>query len=199
MLSLKCTISGASGNIVFDPPGTSKCTFSQQVQGEEGIVPLHTFRYRLPVRGDHPMRRSGQEDPNNFFTDQMSNFWLPCRVRCPEGRSEGLWAAPLSKAARPPIEHDERSFSMWRSTNPSKGAKASITRSLVPPSVSRAVQCKRSNRTAKNVGGWHWKRPPFQSRTRETLLANYFIIFGEKSFTHLMYLIYPFVCFIEPL
>ena len=55
-----------------------------------------------------------------------------------------------SKAARTPIEHDERSSSMWRSANPSKGAKASITRSVIPPSVSRAVQCRRSDRTAKN-------------------------------------------------
>ena len=47
--------------------------------------------------------------------------------------------------------HDERSFSMWRSTNPSKGAKGSITRSMVPPSVSRAVQCSRSDHMAKNV------------------------------------------------
>ena len=66
-------------------------------------------------------------------------------------------------AARAPIEH-ERSFSMWRSTNPSKGAKASITRSMVPPSVSRAVQCSRSNRTAKNVEiatmGWRRRIRP---------------------------------------
>ena len=68
------------------------------------------------------------------------------------------------KAARPPIEHDERSFSMWRSTNPSKGAKASITRSMVPPSVSRAVQCSRSDHTAKNVEiaimGWRRRIRP---------------------------------------
>ena len=44
------------------------------------------------------MRRSGQEDPNKILTDQMSNFWLPCRVRCPRGRSEGLWSAFVSIA-----------------------------------------------------------------------------------------------------
>ena len=62
----------------------------------------------------------------------------------------GAIVTEASKAARTPIEHDERSSSMWRSANPSKGAKASITRSVIPPSVSRAVQCRRSDRTAKN-------------------------------------------------
>ena len=142
------------------------------IQGEERIDGVRTFRSHLPARGDHPRRRSVQEDPNKILTDQMSNFWLPCRARCPKGRSEGVWAAPLSKAARPPIEHDERSFSMWRSTNPSKGAKASITRSLVPPSVSRAVQCKRSNRTAKNVeiahDGWRRRIRPMVAENRST-------------------------------
>ena len=116
------------------------------------------------------MRR--YQDPNKIITDQMLNLWLPCRARCPKGRSEGLWAAPLSKAVRPPIEHDERSFSMWRSTNPSKGAKGSITRSLVPPSVSRAVQCRRSDRIAKNVEiammGWRRRIRPMVAENRST-------------------------------
>ena len=91
-----------------------------------------------------------------------------CGIRPPKDAKNGLlerWRALFSiaighlgapssqrpsKAARTPIEHDERSSSMWRSANPSKGAKASITRSVIPPSVSRAVQCRRSDRTAKN-------------------------------------------------
>ena len=102
-----------------------------------------------------------QNDQNKFLSGHFLYVLLPCRViRCPKGRSEGVWAAPSLKAIRPPIEHDERSSSMWRSANPSKGAKASITRSLVPPPVSRAVQCKRSDRIAKNVEIAHdgWRR-----------------------------------------
>ena len=113
----------------------------------------------------------GQKTRNNFLADHFSFLLLPCRVRCPKVAKNGLlerWRALFSiaighlgapssqrrqrpsKAARTPIEHDERSSSMWRSANPSKGAKASITRSVIPPSVSRAVQCRRSDRTAKN-------------------------------------------------
>ena len=92
-----------------------------------------------------------QEVHNSFITDHFLYFLNIDQARRPEGRSEGVWAAPSLKATRTPIEHDERSSSMWRSANPSKGAKASITRSLVPLSVSRAVQCRRSDRIAKNV------------------------------------------------
>ena len=45
-------------------------------------------------------------------TTQLS---LPHRVRCPKGAKNGLWELHRqrpSKAARTPIEHDERSSSM---------------------------------------------------------------------------------------
>ena len=94
-----------------------------------------------------------------------------------------------SKAARTPIEHDERSSSMWRSANPSKGAKASITRSVFPPSVSRAVQCRRSDRTAKNgeiaclmIRPKRW--PMAIGKRSPALQEPIFGVFGAPNFTN---------------
>ena len=128
----------------------------------------------------------GQKTRNNFLADHFSFLLLPCRVRCPKVAKNGLlerWRALMfsiaiaghlgapssqrpSKAARTPIEHDERSSSMWRSANPSKGAKVSITRSTIPPPVSRAVQCRRSDRTAKNGESLMFDDPPQGGRWR---------------------------------
>ena len=125
----------------------------------------------------------------------MSNFWLPCRViRCPK-RAHRRRALAQRHCRRPrhrtPIEHDERSSSMWRSANPSKGAKASITRSMVPPSVSRAVQCSRSDHTAKNVEiammGWRRRIRPMlvarrrQKRSRSPFLAPFGHLTRQRS------------------
>ena len=105
----------------------------------------------------------------------------------------GHLGAPSSqrpwKAARTPIEHDERSSSMWRSANPSKGAKASITRSVIPPSVSRAVQCRRSDRTAKNgeiaclmIRPKRW--PMAIGKRSPALQEPIFGVFGALNFTN---------------
>ena len=50
------------------------------VHGEEGIVGVRTFHPLLPAWGDFPMHRLGQEDQNNFLTDQLdvevlAYFW----------------------------------------------------------------------------------------------------------------------------
>ena len=149
----------------------------------------------------------GQKTRNNFLADHFSFFLGIGEIRCPKDAKNGLlerWRAlfPIaighlgapssqrpSKAARTPIEHDERSSSMWRSANPSKGAKASITRSVIPPSVSRAVQCRRSDRTAKNgeiaclmirpkvADGDRKKRSP-------ALQEPIFGVFGAPNFTN---------------
>ena len=102
-----------------------------------------------------------------FLPTIFHAFRFVAELGAQKGPKMGSWQLHRgrpSKAARPPIEHDERSFSMWRSANPSKGAKGSITRSLVPPSVSRAVQCRRSDRIAKNVEiammGWRRRIRP---------------------------------------
>ena len=141
------------------------------LHGEETIVCVDTLGALIMPRCINWASQHGQKTRNNFLADHFSFLLLPCRVRCPKVAKNGLlerWRALFSiaighlgapssqrrqrpsKAARTPIEHDERSSSMWRSANPSKGAKASITRSVIPPSVSRAVQCRRSDRTAKN-------------------------------------------------
>ena len=47
------------------------------------------------------MRRSGQEDPNNFFTDQMSNVWLGCGARGAQMGAQKGSGALLSIDFRP--------------------------------------------------------------------------------------------------
>ena len=85
------------------------------LHGEEGIVPAHTFRYRLPVWGDHPMCRSVQEDQNNFLTDQMSRFWLTSVVRTPKGRQKRSErpSADRFQAVSDTIARDRRLFPSW--------------------------------------------------------------------------------------
>ena len=150
-------VSTGTMHIVSSPPPP----YIIFIQGEEKIVCVDTLGALIMPRCINWASQHGQKTRNNFLTDHFSFLLLPCRVRCPKVAKNGLlerWRALFSiaighlgapssqrrqrpsKAARTPIEHDERSSSMWRSANPSKGAKASITRSVIPPSVSRAVQ-----------------------------------------------------------
>ena len=113
------------------------------VQGEERIVPVDAWGRAHVVYGQTRRRSLLRTTKIIFYPTILSAFSVVPELGAQKGPKMGSWQLHRgrpSKAARPPIEHDERSFSMWRSANPSKGAKGSITRSLVPPSVSRAVQ-----------------------------------------------------------
>ena len=103
------------------------------------------------------------------------HIWRVNMHRCPKAPQKCVWAALSSKAIGTPIEHDERSSSLWTIANPSKGGKGSIPRSLVSQSVSRAVQCRRSDRIAKDVeiahDGMEAADPPHGGRRRSTKSA----------------------------
>ena len=139
----------------------------QVLRGEEKIVAVHAPRHAQGMCGETRHRSLFRTTKIRFYPAIFATFCFLAELGAQKWPKMGFWSAgerffdrhrppwgaivtEASKAARTPIEHDERSSSMWRSANPSKGAKASITRSVIPPPVSRAVQCRRSDRTAKN-------------------------------------------------
>ena len=59
--------------------------------------------------------RLGQEDQNNFLTDQMSRFWLTSVVRTPKGRQKRSErpSADRFQAVSDTIARDRRFFAKW--------------------------------------------------------------------------------------